>query len=1079
MNKISEIIDWLNIPEVKEKTKVLMLNKKEYKVSNWDTVSSIAQKNWIEDYRDLEIFNQIVWDNNLKYKSKNNITINIWDVLYIPKDVKKFYNDIEWIKYILSEIKINQWIAKWDMDILRKELNERIFPKKPQSIWVEKLAKWFINSQYSNFDPILPRIVDQKLERNASCSHFVKMFFMQAISMNDFKTRERKLFQKKDIDAWIFPHEAIKIWFEQKFNFMNNFSYELLKTGLPLSKESSINYADGIINMNNYLIEKWVPWSLVPILYKYSRYKDIVINHNIWKTDKHYNTHMSVYLWLANWKIKADEVWEVKNWKIIPFKSGEVKNKQITIIDFLLNFLQQRADHTTSVMTNDWRKVLFGWLKKYSKLVKIKVNDIEIDITDEINKDTSNQFKIIPTDNIEIIWPMFMDWLHMANSWKDRAEKMNARTRFLFEYMANQSFTPSELLEPWKETSFVKNNYNTYLSSRPIKWVFWLKKWEFLWEILKKQILFYEKEAFNDLTPWTKEYKDKLNYYYSISIKSLQLDWYLEKEDKLNSWATNVNRTIPYYDLEWINKIYKDSIAKIKEEKNLQNKKIDELKIKEYLQVQIYPWDDYWKIFTRILWNLEKYKENIKYTNIKNIYFLNDFLKKIFIIECFNNAYKSNNKITWENILNWKIIPWNKIIIHFEELDKIIYKISNNSKITDNNLKIESLDNDVIDLITPISQNRDILKTINLIESHIIDSDNTLTFDWKRILAKVLKEKLWKADSIWDFQIRIKNLSKWWWKEWPKKEDLVKAINLIYSDEWKRIIKAVYDKNPKSRKLIQKNINDVALLSKIINNNDLKKDDFKKIYKILEGLLKIDDWRFDNGNYIKATFLNTFTWIDSINNAWWNIVWKIIWWSLANDKINNNISKVTWMLVASWTNISDIIYSEIKQKNFEKIIPLTYNLWERKVLFWLTENFLIRVINKWLLINNFQLPWIKIDFKWSLEYWTDVFISHIKYIYDNLKYRNFSDNNKNQINIILLLKLEKIIEIYNSNSNKKTLEIQKEIYDLTSNIKLKNLLEENNIQNSILPNDDEFQWWEFRNTFFNYIQKTSKYKVKK
>jgi hypothetical protein len=57
----------------------------------------------------------------------------------------------------------------------------------------------------------------------------------------------------------------------------------------------------------------------------------------------------------------------------------------------------------------------------------------------------------------------------MVNSDTDRKEKMNARTRFFFEFVASGVFLPTELLEPNKDSNFVKEKYGKITDNLKVK----------------------------------------------------------------------------------------------------------------------------------------------------------------------------------------------------------------------------------------------------------------------------------------------------------------------------------------------------------------------------------------------------------------------------------------------------------------------------------------------------------------------------------------------------------------------------------------------------------------------------------
>jgi hypothetical protein len=123
--------------------------------------------------------------------------------------------------------------------------------------------------------------------------------------------------------------------------------------------------------------------------------------------------------------------------------------KEIGVVDYLLNFVQQRADYSPEVLKQDGRKQILEGLTMYAGAVHIKVNGKPINIAEELKKGIKDQFKVSPEDTVEISGPVMSDGFHMFNL-KDPVErtKMQGRQRFFFELLATQTFFPSEVIEP-------------------------------------------------------------------------------------------------------------------------------------------------------------------------------------------------------------------------------------------------------------------------------------------------------------------------------------------------------------------------------------------------------------------------------------------------------------------------------------------------------------------------------------------------------------------------------------------------------------------------------------------------------
>lgn len=136
----------------------------------------------------------------------------------------------------------------------------------------------------------------------------------------------------------------------------------------------------------------------------------------------------------------------------------KIKN-EISVIDYMASFLQQRGDYSQRVMTEAGKKQMIAGMKDYASLIHLKVNGANVDLAAEFKLPISKRMKITPEDTIEITGPMMIDGLHMFNSDGDRAGKMNTRTRFFFEFAVSGVFLPTELLEPGETSSFRKEKF--------------------------------------------------------------------------------------------------------------------------------------------------------------------------------------------------------------------------------------------------------------------------------------------------------------------------------------------------------------------------------------------------------------------------------------------------------------------------------------------------------------------------------------------------------------------------------------------------------------------------------------------
>jgi len=199
-----------------------------------------------------------------------------------------------------------------------------------------------------------------------------------------------------------------------------------------------------------------------------------------------------------------------------------------------------------------------------------------------------------------------------------------------------------------------------------------------------------------------------------------------------------------------------------------------------------------------------------------------------------------------------------------------------------------------------------------------------------------------------------------------------------------------------------------------------------------------------------------------------------------NDKLNLHFQKLNWILQASGENLDDIYNDRQKMQSYENIIILINNLWETNVVYWLAENYIIRILK-----NLEKVVWKEFDYPelettamlWHFVYWTEAFNNHIDayriillQIYSEFIRFYKKGNLEHESIYLVILELKDMIDWL----LEKKWSLNK-VYDLLKNQKLKEwLLTINkgkswNLVTYALPLDDELSWTPFRDTFFRYI----------
>ena len=245
----------------------------------------------------------------------------------------------------------------------------------------------------------------------------------------------------------------------------------------------------------------------------------------------------------------------------------------------------------------------------------------------------------------------------------------------------------------------------------------------------------------------------------------------------MNPNGTTTNRAITYYDTSNIAQIYTEYLSQVKTRKVAENKEI--APYIEYIDVQLLPGDTYGNIFARIASNLESYGVHFdKYPNLRHIGSLNNSLKKEFLRQYIESSIKSDTTASWQDLLDGKIKPGSKFILHLSKANEIIGSLRDISYSSNVDGGLQKIDKDIIDLVVPMKQNSNIMKTSMILESYVLPNDKWYKPDGLRRMTKQTLEeypslqKLKSLNSFGDFQIRIKSLRKGWNDEWPKQKHI-------------------------------------------------------------------------------------------------------------------------------------------------------------------------------------------------------------------------------------------------------------------------------------------------------------------
>ncbi|MDD4530549.1 MAG: LysM domain-containing protein, partial [Candidatus Gracilibacteria bacterium] len=511
----------------------------EYKVQNGDSISGIAKKISLEDYKMLFSLNpgltnetvlhytpDLSW-NIIRvpkgFKDKQNFDINVAKIKdFLTTNEKKMI--VEETSRLISEYhntfseennkkltEEEQKKQKTERDKLKKDLesaikkemdNFNLYPKVATSKGLDNVLlafknlgttenKWYkdANGEYKDPEGDYPRILDDQFVRETSCSGVLRSLMKQSVNYNDLNENEKAFFDKEGVDAWMLPNELNKIGWTQSRNYMK---YIDLNSGNGIKAGKKQEYESEIQKLGEDMLiygDKHTG-SFIPFVFLGTSYINNILGYNqsqgLKGDDRHLNSHQTLVLG------NSELIYDLSS--IPDMSSGEKiwNSESRSVEDLLVDFVQFRADFGCN------RSTIKDGIYKYASSIKVTVVDKDgketlVDYTD------FDKIKLNKDEKIKFYGTLTADGFHKKTSDDtELKEKSNTRTRFLFEFLATQALIPTEFIRaPSKETSnfFSKNLTNNGIfsskekNSLSIKSVYTLKPGETIEQALKKQIV--------------------------------------------------------------------------------------------------------------------------------------------------------------------------------------------------------------------------------------------------------------------------------------------------------------------------------------------------------------------------------------------------------------------------------------------------------------------------------------------------------------------------------------------------------------------------------------------------------------
>lgn len=945
-----------------------------------------------------------------------------------------------------------------------------LFPTQVQTIWVERMAKWFLwNMAHWWLDVINPPLVDIKWGSLVFCAGTVKWYLSFSKSPLDRTKEENAYALKEGIDAWTLPNELAKIWHSQCIDLMGYFdANKIWNEDIVKDKEW---YQEGLIDIGNHLKKDWRVWDTLFIYFNLSDYKWVVRDYNAGQKKKdpnyapHINTHQAIFLGNGFMEFTAQDI------KIINEGTLSEMKWELDVLDYIANFIQQRWWYK-SALKNTTKAVIKGNLPLYHSLIEMHVNWESINIGEELKKPEAQRKKIKKDDTIKISGPVLMDGFHNANSPSKYISKNNhARTMFYFEFILIWKYTPSELLasgdslfkrqgeenldtQKLTDNLNVSNLYylkryediNVKLKEAILRFKF--RKFELLrdtqeeldlinkiedtknWGLMAKLVSLQERKIDAIIAALTPKEKGEFEREYKAQIQWLQMMWYIQHEWMINKWTTNINAPIPYFDTNGVENIFVKYVELRRQELNEQasqaiKNKDNGLYEDKVVKVFFYPTDNFTKVFNQLESELQRYVQ--RYPNFAKIKDM-DLLKKNKFIDLVIDKLSDDKNI---DVSNGKIPSMRSVIVPLDFVDSVLSSILSETYVE--KLPLSPIDSETLSVIAENEQDYNFL-------SHIITKENYENWLPFRKFLKILWGWFGRTSSLWDFQLKIYNLNnKRSLIDWPSTDDLKEAVSYVESPKLKKIIDRRLMRFEDVVELDLAIVNEIRKeLEDVNDENRLGK--WRKIYGSLKELFRLNDTREIN------------------------IVGKIVQTSIAKDKLHGHYANLNSWLEKSWLSIEDIAYSEDLQKRYAKLLLVIYHRSEKTALIWTWESYILRILEAlWDDIRDEKYPKLKKSFiKDHIDYDDDnnaVVKQHFAFYRKRLPIIASNDTSMDETR----RELEKEIEgIVNSNFSATS------IYTLFSNKKIKTFLESRGYESILLPTIAEFNNTGVRELIFDY-----------
>lgn len=267
-----------------------------------------------------------------------------------------------------------------DVRKLRRISGETFFPREPECLGLGEVLSSMLEMQKDEFDPLLPVIVDPRIERTASCANLIKNAFIQSCNLKYYTPAQRKMLLTPDLHAWVLVRKLRDEfgYVQSHTGLMKAFDLKAFQSFNPITDpEKRARYDEEIRAAYRFLRDGAPQGTIVPMYFQGSRSKAAVMKEYR-SGDPHLNTHQTMLAGNIDWSLTASTVPAIRDGKRVESAADR------TLIDFLVDFTASRADFPSSFLPN-FRNTVRTGLARYPDLVEIEIDGKRIDVAAEID----------------------------------------------------------------------------------------------------------------------------------------------------------------------------------------------------------------------------------------------------------------------------------------------------------------------------------------------------------------------------------------------------------------------------------------------------------------------------------------------------------------------------------------------------------------------------------------------------------------------------------------------------------------------------------------------------------------------